>query len=81
MYGVQLTTICHQSSYLGSKSPKSMARNRTWDLRDLGAFLWSSKRATLIPAPLPCELFSLIQKGCNRSHDVRNAVLLYYGLP
>ena len=62
---VLLTTVLHKSSCLGSKGPKSMARNRTWDPSDLEAFLWSSKGVALIPAPLPYALFLDTQKGCS----------------
>ena len=65
-YRVLLTTILHQSSCLGSKGPNSMARNRTRDPSDLGAFLWSSKGVALIPAPLPYALCLDTQKGCSK---------------
>ena len=38
-YRAPLATIYHQSSCLGSKGHKSMARNRTRDPNDLGSFL------------------------------------------
>ena len=41
-----------------------MARNRTRDTCDLGAFLsGAQKGVTLILAPLPCELFSSSKKA------------------
>ena len=43
-YRVQLTTIYHQFSRLGSKGPKSMARKRSRDPSDLGAFLSGAQR-------------------------------------
>ena len=55
-YRVQLTTVYHQSSCWGSKGPKSMARNRSRDLSDLGAFLWSSKQVCPYPGGLPLSL-------------------------
>ena len=53
-YRAQLTTICHQFSYLDSKGPKSTARNCT------RGFLWSSQGVALLR--YHANLF-LTQKG------------------
>ena len=49
-YRVLLATI-HQSSCLGSKGSKFMARNRTRDTSDLGLFFLELKGVTRYPCP------------------------------
>ena len=67
VYRASLTTVYHQSSCLGSKGPKPIARNRTQDPSDLGAFLPGAQGG------LPLSLLryhancSLDQKGLQSS--------------
>ena len=65
---MQLTTTCGQLAVWVPKAHKSMARNRSRHSRLRVFFLWNSKGVTLIPAPLPCELF-LNPKRLRTSHN------------
>ena len=63
---VLLTTIIHQSSEsscLGSNGPKSMARNRTQDLSDLGAFHGELQRGYLLLSSATIRTFSCLTRG------------------
>ena len=57
-YRASLTTIYHQSSCLGSKDPKSMARNRTRDPNDLGAVPLELKGGYPYPCSATMRTFS-----------------------